>query len=104
MANYKNEYIIFGKDEFRLGNRVLLIEADYMAVPRKPSPYYPLKGTEFECLGTITFLGTTTCEVNWDNGTMSRVSYHFLNKVAIEKETEENNPNVAFRYHRWLEH
>jgi hypothetical protein len=54
----------------------------------KVNPYYslglanPLKGTVFECAGTVTYLHGKSVHVTWDNGTTNSYHSDYLSLVA----------------------
>lgn len=61
----------------------------------------PLRGSEFECEGTVTSrdtLGGLDTQVNWDNGTTNSYSFGDLRLVSeFQPALHANNPNAAFQ-------
>jgi hypothetical protein len=95
MAKMEGKSKFWEKARFRKGNRVLLTKTD---VKHVPCEYYPLKGSKFECIGTISLCGSTHCEVHWDNNIRSVVDYEYLDHAIEDKGPRKSDPNVMWKY------
>jgi len=73
------------------GDRVYYVSGIYSA-----SNSNPLKGTVFECQGTITRAFTYGyADVTWDNGRVN--SYTDNDLKIVGSKLSRNNPNTAFK-------
>lgn len=90
----RNEEFRKGK-RFSIGSRVHLVK---IGIKTTPSVYSPLKGSEYECLGTIHRLDVHYCEVIWDNGHISAAIYQNLARADKTENKSISNPNITFKF------
>jgi len=95
MAKMEGKSTFWKKPKFKRGNRVFMAKPN---ADHEPCEYYPLKGSKYECVGTISLCGATHCEITWDNGIKSVIGYEYLDHAIEEKGSRTGDPNLMWKY------